>query len=185
MFWPGFFKIFWPAVKLDKYFPHYFTIFCHIWWFFKVQQCLVRTPLWKIIKYGKSLEGNEEKPWRFQSPKTRFSNTRSITLMQKLFLMPLLLLYWRQNAVAIIIRTSNCQILHLTEKRPAKLWRNYGILQLLSRTCYYDILIEKNFFLVGSDNSKVKTVFFICDIIHLLYLLFFIFFYSTYHRKLA
>ena len=32
-----------------------FPNFCHIWWFFKVSQHLWHAPLWKIIKYGKTL----------------------------------------------------------------------------------------------------------------------------------
>ena len=36
-----------------------FFIFCHI---FKVIQHLLCAPLWKIIKYGKNLAKNEEKP---------------------------------------------------------------------------------------------------------------------------
>ena len=117
----------------------------------------------------------EPKPsiWQYIRPRKFNFQIRNPSLTKKLFLMSLLLLYWRQKAVAIIIRTSNCQILHLTEKK--------GLLsfdEIMVFCNYYlepatmTFWLKKTFFLVGSDNSKVKTVFFICDIIHLLYLLF-------------
>ena len=52
----------WVEGKSNKAFLHFVPKFCHIWWFFKVPQHLQRAPLWKIIKYGKKLAKNEEKP---------------------------------------------------------------------------------------------------------------------------
>ena len=83
MFWPGFFKIFWPAVKLDKYFPHYFTIFCHIWWFFKVEHTKDAAEIWKIItcqKLKKTLVPLSFNPFfcKFWVPENRISGARYI-----------------------------------------------------------------------------------------------------------
>ena len=47
---------------MNKDFLHFLLDLWNSWWFFKVQQHLQCTPLWKIIKYDKSLAKNEEKP---------------------------------------------------------------------------------------------------------------------------
>ena len=59
----------WVKGNWNMAFLYFEPNFCHIWWIFKVQQRLQCTPLWQIIKYGKILVKNEEKPYSkcFQS----------------------------------------------------------------------------------------------------------------------
>ena len=47
--------------SLTRFFFIFVPTFCHIWWFFKVPQCLRRSPLWKVIKNSKNVAKNEDK----------------------------------------------------------------------------------------------------------------------------
>ena len=69
------------------------TNFCHICWFFSLSEQLWCAPLWKIIKYGKNLATNDEKPsstclkpispWHYglRVPATRVLGTHLFTIV--------------------------------------------------------------------------------------------------------
>ena len=59
----------------EKGFPSFSpSIFCHFWWFYKVEPMKGAAKLWRIIKYDKNLKENEENHCSIciQIHKTRF-----------------------------------------------------------------------------------------------------------------
>ena len=125
---------------------------------------------WKLCLLNQNLvHGN--------NPKIRLSNSQPITIRKNCFSWPFFYYIDVRKLLPLLLELQIVKYCIWQKKRPAKLWRNYGSLQLLSRTCYYDILIEKNFFFWLAVTIQKSKLFFVhlwynISILYLLFLSF-------------